>query len=119
MTGALGAKSLEPPPDPYGRPPVTSVTLIGPVGPFAIHAGIEVRVGRDAGQCAVALNEPRVSGVHATLKVEQGRLWARDEQSNNGTFIGGERLAPGQWVAVQPGQTVRFGPLEFSARFEA
>jgi pSer/pThr/pTyr-binding forkhead associated (FHA) protein len=78
-----------------------------------------VRVGRDAVKCAVALTEPRVSGVHSTLKFERACLWVRDEQSNNGTYVAGERIPPGQWTVVPPGVPLRFGPIEFSVRLEA
>ena len=119
MTGALAAQPLEPPPNPYGRTvEPTSATLVGNPGQFPIRPGAEVRVGRDASQCTVTLTEPRVSGVHSTLKFEAARLWVRDEHSNNGTYVAGERIAPGQWVAVPPGRPLRFGPVEFNVRFE-
>jgi pSer/pThr/pTyr-binding forkhead associated (FHA) protein len=65
------------------------------------------------------LNEPRVSGVHATLKFESGQLWVRDETSNNGTYIENQRIAIGEWTAVPDGQRLRFGPIEFNVRMEA
>ena len=58
---------------------------------------------------------PRISGVHASLKVEGGHLYVRDENSNNGTLVNGNRLSPGVWSPVPPGSILRFGPLEFSA----
>jgi hypothetical protein len=120
LTGQIGPSKLEPPPDPYGRSATPSKALIvGPPGQFPIVAGAEVRVGRDASQCTVALSEPRVSGVHSTLKFESARLWVRDEQSNNGTFIAGERIPAGSWTVVPPGLPLRFGPVEFDVRFEA
>jgi pSer/pThr/pTyr-binding forkhead associated (FHA) protein len=60
-----------------------------------------------------------VSGVHSTLKFESACLWVRDEQSNNGTFVAGERIAPGAWIPVPPGRPLRFGPVEFDVRLEA
>jgi hypothetical protein len=120
LTGQMGPSNLEPPPDPYGRAPSPSKAMIvGPPGQFPIVPGAEVRVGRDPSQCAVALSEPRVSGVHSTLKFEAARLWVRDEQSNNGTFIAGERIPAGSWTVVPPGRPLRFGPVEFDVRFEA
>ena len=120
LTGQIGPSKLEPPPDPYGRSATPSKALIvGPPGQFPIVAGAEVRVGRDASQCTVALSEPRVSGVHSTLKFESARLWVRDEQSNNGTFIAGERIPAGSWTVVPPGLPLRFGPVELDVRFEA
>ena len=68
LTGAM-ASPLEPPPNPYGA---SGATIIGASGQFAIRAGIEMSVDRDPAQCPIALTEPRMSDVHATLKFENG-----------------------------------------------
>jgi len=104
-----------PPANPYGGGGATTAILTGATGVYTILAGQEVRAGRDAAQCVIALNEPRVSGVHASLKLEGGQLYVRDENSNNGTLVNGNRLSPGLWSPVPPGSIVRFGPIEFSA----
>lgn len=111
---------LEPPPSPYGSggPSATTAHIVGVAGTFAVRAGIEVKVGRDPVQCPITLSEPRVSGVHATLKFEGGRLMVRDEGSNNGTYVDGTRITSGAWTPVLAGGTVRFGPIEFTARLE-
>ena len=95
-----------------------SASIVGSAGQFAIRAGIEVKVGRDPAQCPITLTEPRVSGLHATLKFEGGQLMVRDEGSNNGTYVNGARVATGAWTPVPAGGTVRFGPIEFTARIE-
>jgi hypothetical protein len=115
LTGAM-ASPLEPPPNPYGSGQDRGATIIGASGQFAIRAGIEVRVGRDPAQCPITLNEPRVSGVHATLKFENGALLVRDEGSNNGTYVNGTRIAAHAFTPVPNGAQLRFGPVEFSAR---
>ncbi|HXK17558.1 MAG TPA: FHA domain-containing protein, partial [Polyangiaceae bacterium] len=104
-----------PPANPYGGGMATSAILTGATGVYTILAGQEVRAGRDAAQCVIALNEPRISGVHASLKLEAGQLYVRDDNSNNGTMVNGNRLSPGLWSPVPPGSIVRFGPIEFSA----
>jgi hypothetical protein len=104
-----------PPGNPYGGGMATSAILTGASGVYTILAGQEVRAGRDAAQCVIALNEPRISGVHASLKLEGGQLYVRDDNSNNGTMVNGNRLSPGLWSPVPPGSIVRFGPIEFSA----
>jgi hypothetical protein len=96
----------------------SQATLQGAAGVFTVTAGSEVRAGRDDSKCVVLLNDPGVSGVHATLKVEGGQLWIRDERSNNGTFAGETRLAPGTWTALNPGSQLRFGPVGFSVRLD-
>ena len=114
---ALGVAAPQPqaqPPSPYGG--ATTATLQGQAGIFTVMAGQEMRAGRDAAQCGIVLSEGRVSSVHATLKLEGGQLWVRDENSNNGTLVNGNRLSPGVWSPVPQGSIVRFGPVEFSAR---
>jgi hypothetical protein len=120
-TGAMSAQPLVPPPNPYGAAAAGpgSATIRGPAGQFTVRAGSEMRVGRDPAQCPVFLSEPRISGVHATLKFESGRLLVRDETSNNGTWIAGSRIQPGTWTPVPAGAPLRFGPVEFSVQLEA
>ena len=91
-----------------------------PIGQFAIRAGVEVRVGRDPAQCPITLTEPRVSGVHATLKFESAnrQLMVRDEGSNNGTHVNGVRIPAGVYTSVASGASLRFGPAEFTAKVE-
>jgi hypothetical protein len=97
----------------------TGATLRSGAGQFTIRGASEVRVGRDPAQCPIFLSEPRVSGVHATLRLESGRLLVRDESSNNGTWVSGARIAPGMWITVSAGSPIRFGPVEFAVEFEA
>jgi predicted component of type VI protein secretion system len=85
---------------------------------FSVSGGTEVRAGRDEGKCVVLLTDPSVSGVHASLKIEGGRFWVRDERSNNGTFVDDNRLAAGAWTALESGSRLRFGPVLFSVRLE-
>lgn len=109
------------PPNPYASPPggmASRATLQGAAGVFTIIPGVEMRAGRDGAQCGILLTEPRVSGVHATLKIENGQLLARDENSNNGTLVNGNRIPGGVWSPVPNGSLVRFGPVEFSVRLE-
>jgi hypothetical protein len=96
-----------------------SARLRGTAGEFTVPSGPEVRVGRDPSACSILLGEPRVSGVHATLKLEAGRLLVRDETSNNGTWISGERIVPGTWTPLPSGAPLRFGPVEFTVQLEA
>ncbi len=117
LTGAMHAPPLQPPQSPYANA-AASATIVGAPGQFSILPGAEIKVGRDAAQCPVLINEPRVSAVHATLKFETARLFARDEGSNNGTWIDNTRIAPSQWVPVPGGSRLRFGPIEFSVRVD-
>jgi hypothetical protein len=116
LTGAMQSP-LEPPPSPYAAGP-TGASILGASGQFAIRAGVDVRVGRDPAQCPITLTEPRVSGVHATLKFEHGQLFVRDEGSNNGTHVNGVRIPANVFTPVSAGGQLRFGPVEFSVRLE-
>ncbi len=120
--GAGGAPAAQPPPpDPYAAGAGggnARATLQGAAGVFTVMPGVEMKAGRDGGQCGILLTEPRVSGVHASLKLEGGQLLARDENSNNGTLVNGNRLPPGVWTPVPNGSLVRFGPVEFNVRME-
>jgi pSer/pThr/pTyr-binding forkhead associated (FHA) protein len=95
-----------------------AATLRGAPGQYTVRSGTDVRVGRDPGQCTIFLTEPRVSGVHATLRFEGGQLLVRDETSNNGTWVSGLRIVPGAWTSVPNGAPLRFGPVEFSVLLE-
>jgi hypothetical protein len=116
LTGGM-ASPLEPPPNPYGNAPTTA-SIVGAAGQFAIRAGVEVKVGRDPAQCPITLTEPRVSGVHATLKFENAKVLVRDEGSNNGTFVNSTRIHASVWETVPSGASLRFGPVEFTLRVE-
>jgi len=98
--------------------PVSSAILHGSAGTFTILSGQELRAGRDPSQCGIVLNEPRVSSVHATLKLDMGQLLIKDENSNNGTLVNNGRLTPGVWSPVPPGSLLRLGPVELSVRLQ-
>ncbi len=126
LTGAMAAPPLVPPPSPYGPPGAMppqrgpfGATLRGPTAQYTVQSGAEVRVGRDPALCPFYLAEPRVSGVHATLRFDAGQLFVRDETSNNGTWIYGARIPSGVWTGVPAGAQVRFGPVEFLMQLEA
>ncbi len=96
----------------------TRATLQGTTGTYSVMPGAEVRAGRDPAQCAILLNDARVSSVHATLKMENGQLYVRDSGSNNGTSIDGAAVAAGNWTPVRHGGVLRFGPIELTVRLE-
>ncbi len=97
---------------------VSRATLTGTQGIFTILPGMEMRAGRDGAACQILLTEPRVSGQHSTLKIEHGQLLVRDDNSNNGTLLNGQRLPPSIWTPVPNGAQLRFGPVEFAVRLE-
>src|SRR5262249_6345891 len=66
-----------------------------------------VRFGRDSGS-TIALDDPRVSRAHAALYVGRDMLLS-DLGSANGTFLGTERLKPGDARPLSVGQTFFLG----------
>ncbi|MEO8900458.1 MAG: FHA domain-containing protein [Polyangiaceae bacterium] len=115
--GGQAPSPQAPPPNPYGGS-ASSALLQCSAGVFTVLQGQEMRAGRDAAQCGIALAEPRISAVHATFKLESGQLIVRDENSNNGTLVNNNRLSPGVWAPVPNGSVVRLGPVEFTARVQ-
>ena len=115
--GGQAPSPQAPPPNPYGAS-ASSALLQCSAGVFTVLQGQEMRAGRDAAQCGIALAEPRISAVHATFKLESGQLIVRDEHSNNGTLVNNNRLSPGVWAPVPNGSVVRLGPVEFTARVQ-
>lgn len=111
--GGMGGGGMAPPVGHVGR-----ATLSGAQGIFTVLPGMEMRAGRDGAACQILLSEPRVSGQHATMKIEGGQFFVRDDNSNNGTMINGQRLPPSIWSPVPNGAQLRFGPVEFAVRLE-
>lgn len=124
--GGVASPRVAPAPSP-ARPPVASeppapanpsrAVLRGDGGVFTVIPGTKMRVGRDPSS-AILIAQPAVSSFHASVKLEGGRLLVKDERSNNGTFVGGVRIAAGHWTEVPHGGFVKFGPEEFRVRLE-
>lgn len=70
-----------------------------------------IKIGRSASNDLV-LNNPKVSGNHATLVVQDNEMSAtlKDLNSTNGTFVNGRRI--NQETVVRPGDVLRFGNEE-------
>jgi len=65
-------------------------------------------VGRDP-NCGIVINAPDVSRHHAELIVSGAKLTVRDLDSQNGTFISGQRLSSHSPVQLTGGTEVVFG----------
>jgi hypothetical protein len=60
--------------------------------------------------CTIQINDPRVSGEHASLVWKGGQEWElRDLVSRNGTWVDGTRLEPGERRALSAGSKLAFG----------
>ena len=67
----------------------------------------EVIIGR-AEVCDLVLASPEVSGRHAALLLQQGKVILRDLGSTNGTHINGQQLQ--RPMIIRPVDVVRVGP---------
>jgi hypothetical protein len=62
--------------------------------------------------CALAINEPRVSGVHAEIRWN-GQGWElKDLGSLNGTYLDGQRIDAGAVKVLRQGSRVAFGQTD-------
>ncbi|HSC89155.1 MAG TPA: FHA domain-containing protein [Polyangiaceae bacterium] len=95
---------------PRGSAPELRATLSGPAGRFVLLPGADLRVGRDGARCAVVLNHPQVSGLHATFRIDGDRVLVRDEGSTSGTRVAGRLLEAGRFIPLEDGNEVQLGP---------
>ncbi len=75
------------------------------------------RIGSDDTTDLAVTGDNYVSGLHASLRYQNGKLWLRDEGSTNGTFLNGKKLRGGA-VAVTVGDSIRVGKSTFKATLE-
>lgn len=59
--------------------------------------------------CVLRLDDPRVSGEHASIYHRNGAWWVRDLASTNGTTLNEERVRPGHAAALRVGDRLGFG----------
>ena len=70
----------------------------------------DLLVGREV-ECQIQLDSPQVSRYHAKLFTKGGRVYVRDLQSSNGTFVNGKRIAND--TRLQMGDEVAFNEAVF------
>ncbi len=59
----------------------------------------------------IHIDHAQVSSKHAFLHRIDGKLFIEDRGSANGTYVRGQRIPPGQKIAVSAGEKVFFGPM--------
>ncbi len=62
-------------------------------GQQTLTLGDEISIGRTS-SAQLVLSDQSLSRLHATIFREGEDVWILDENSSNGTFVGGERIAP-------------------------
>ena len=64
-------------------------------------------VGRDPGTAQIVVSAAVISKVHCSLVIRESKIWVRDLDSTNGTFIEGVQVL--EETEVLPGQVVSLG----------
>ncbi len=73
-------------------------------------------IGRDP-QCQLRPASPAISKRHCALLVKNGKVFVRDFDSMNGTFVNEEQIK-GE-VEIKNNDTLKVGPLHFTVKIEA
>lgn len=76
-----------------------------------------VVIGRSSG-CDLRLPDSSVSHRHASVQAKGAEYVLVDEDSTNGTFVGGVRLGPRTPRVIRSGDILRVGRVWIEARFE-
>jgi len=71
------------------------------------------RVGRNPESCDVVVTSPAVSREHCRIFFADGQLMLEDLKSANGTRIGARRLEAHALAAIQAGDNITLGDIEF------
>jgi hypothetical protein len=69
----------------------------------------QLSIGRDQEVNTFSLQDPGISGRHATLRWSSGVLTITDEKSTNGTIVGNQPLKPSTPYSLQDGDQIRIG----------
>lgn len=67
----------------------------------------------------IQIDHPQVSSRHALLHKIDQELFIEDRGSANGTYVRGQRIAPGQRVRVENGEKVFVGPMPLVLQVQA
>jgi pSer/pThr/pTyr-binding forkhead associated (FHA) protein len=76
---------------------------------FPLYEGAN-SLGREA-RCRVRLNDPKVSGFHASIVIQGSQATLIDQGSHNGTFKNNKKLLPNTSVALNQGDQITLGSL--------
>jgi hypothetical protein len=93
----------------WQTPPVGQIRSVNSTKTYALDG--HSLVGR-AAHCHVALPDTRVSSEHASLSWRDTAWAIRDLGSTNGTWVNGQRIAPGVDVKLREGSEIAFGEAQ-------
>jgi FHA domain len=75
------------------------------------RAYLGLTVGRHPALCDRTIDDPGISRRHLRVGMAEGRLFAEDLNSLNGTVLDGEEIAPFQPVPLGPDQVLTLGKV--------
>ncbi len=84
-------------------------TVIGELSLDQLQANV-ITIGRTP-ENQIVVPHAQVSSRHAQIVKQGEQLFIEDLKSQNGTFVRGARLAPGQRVPIANGEKVQIGPM--------
>ena len=84
-------------------------TVIGELSMEALQQSV-ITIGRTP-ENKIVVPHAQVSSRHAQIVKQGDQLFIEDLRSANGTFVRGQRIAPGQRVQVANGEKVYIGPM--------
>ena len=96
-------------PPPGAEPPRKHRTIIGELSLEQL-ASSAIAIGRTPDN-QIVVPHAQVSSRHAQILRQGNELFLEDRGSANGTFVRGQRIAPGQRVRVEHGEKVYIGPM--------
>lgn len=79
----------------------------------------DVLIGREKGRCDLRIASGEVSRKHCRILVHESAVAVRDLGSSNGTRVNGELIPPKTNFPIDPGDTIKVGPIEIFVRFKA
>lgn len=85
---------------------LVSFTLDAAGTDFRIFEG-KNNFGRDTTNDIRIMQDPKISGFHATLLVRDNELSIRDEMASNTSYLNGAAINPGQTVQVKDDDIVQ------------
>jgi hypothetical protein len=70
-------------------------------------------IGRETSNSIILMKDPTISGKHLNILFKQGKYWAKDEMSANGSFINEEEMEISKPYEIKDGDVLRLGDTVF------
>jgi len=87
------------------------VVRTGPLSGKDFRLGELNKIGRDAQQCEIVIDDPAVSRQHASIRLSEGEFFVTDLDSANGTFVNNEQISRHK---LSNGDVIKMGDTTFA-----